>query len=195
MTTIHVSRFAGIFASLGAGAWLTLAPRANVIGDHDGAIRMVRFILPVLLLLTGLAGLSTRHPARLDWAGWTIGIAACCGLSLVIVGQIGVLWNGGHTLKVSPALLPMSLLALGSLVYGLAIIGAPRIDRFVAVTLILGSPAPLFAFDADRGTLATVLWLVFGAAWLVAGLLLSWNARPALGSTRPTLCPRRYATA
>ncbi len=195
MATNRFARYNGMLASLGAGAWLSLAYRGDAIGDPDGAIGMVRVILPVLLLLAGLVGLSTRHPARLEWAAWTVGIAACGGGSLLIVSQIGSPWTVQGATAVSPALLPVGILALGSFVYGLAVIGAPGIDRVAAAALILGSPAPLFAFAVDRGAIATTFWLIFGAGWLVVGLLLWWDARPALGWLRPTFCPRRYVPA
>jgi hypothetical protein len=89
----------------------------------------------------------------------------------------------------------VGILALGSFVYGLAVISAPGGGRVVAAALLLGSPASLFAFAADRGAMSTTLWVIFGAGWLVGGLLLWWDARPALGSLRPVFCPRRCVTA
>jgi hypothetical protein len=184
MATLRLTRWTGSLAALGGGAWLALGAGSASPLDRDDA-GVVLFALPVLFLLTGLVGLHARQAARAGWAAWTVGFAAANGLALVLAGQIGAPWGlptrqvGTFGLQVFA--LAAFVLALGSLVYGVTALRGPHSFRVAAALLIAGSPAPLLAFDADRGPFAAALWLLFGAGWLALGVLL-WRGSPAFAA-------------
>ena len=195
MATAQLGRWTGMLAAIGGGGWLLLGDRS--LASNASAAAIIPFEALTLLLLGGLVGLHARQAARAGWAAWTVGFASANGLSLVLVGQIGAPWglpnDRGGSVQIQLFTLTAVVLALGSLVYGLSALRAGGRFSLAALALVLGSPAPLLAFDSERGAIAATLWLLFGTGWVALGILL-WRDSSApfrLRVAQPCLCPVR----
>lgn len=191
--TMRLERLTGALAMVGGGGWLLLGDRGVAF---DATLRaIVPFQLLVIMLLAGLAGLHARQATRSSWTAWLVGFATANGLALMLAGQIGAPWglptDRGGAVETQLYALTAFVLSLGSLGYGLSALRWRGSLRLAALAIIVGSPAPLLAFDSDRGAIAALLWLVFGAGWIAFGaLLLRGTApQPRMRLGRPCFCP------
>lgn len=168
-------------ACVGGGALWALTPLGIRLSEQKYKTPDVFWKLfpsAPLLLLLGLAGLFFLLAGRHGWFGRAGFLMALSGLVLTIAGGVGQFWLGldDAYMLTAPAYrsfrLGLILLAVGSIVLGIAAFLARTLPRWVMPMFIAGSVGVLVAVSADLGSLGARLWISYGVCWVLLGLVL-----------------------
>ncbi len=139
-----------------------------------------------LLLLVGLLGLYLLViSGRSGWLGKAGFLLALLGLVLVLAGDVAQLWLkvDNEYIMTAPAYrafrLGLIVLAVGSVVLGVAMGRDRTVPAWGALPYALGGLCGLVAFSRDLRGFGTVLWMLFGLgwAWLALSLLVAGLSR------------------
>lgn len=104
------------------------------------------------------------------------------GLVLTIAGDVGQFWLklDDVYMVTAPAYrsfrLGLLILAVGSIILGLAALRTGALSRWSALPLFAGSVGLLIAVAKDFGNFGAVLWIAYGICWAWLGLALLLEA-------------------
>jgi hypothetical protein len=163
------------------GVLWALSPAGVYISDmrfHTPNVFWKLFPSAPLLLLTGLLGLHILISARSGWLERVGFYLALLGLILVLLGDIGQFWLGldHRYIMTAPAnrafRLGLILLAVGSVLLGVAAGRDRTVPVWGALPLAVGGLCGLVSFSRDLGRFGTALWMLFGLAWAWLALAL-----------------------
>lgn len=190
MSSQILIRWSGLASILGGALWITGAvltasrPR-GCIGDEcafrpmreTGPLDATLFLLAVLLLAVGVAGLviRARNAGRFGRLGRIGLVASAVGVAVLIISSlVQAIFFGGDFLLMPYFVIPGGLaLVVGFLLLGLAILRARVLPRWAAGLLVVGAMAMLGFNDQNAQVL---LAIPFGVAWVAVGYAL-WVGR------------------
>ncbi len=185
-------RWRGLAVALGGVLWgvvglFTL--ELMVVPAVSETVETVLIAAMLLLLLLGAPGLHSYQQRRgqaisnrLGWIGSvTIAVGLVLALGLIVVGPLLSLFNGDAWWDILT--LGIILLGLGSALFVLAALVARVLPRLGALGLLVGSLSPLLVVYTDgtyrlwessdlRYWLFVIVWLLYGASWIVLGSTL-----------------------
>lgn len=188
MSSQKLIRWSGLATILGgalwtAGAVLTASKPRGCIGDEcvfrpmreGGPLDATLFLLAVLLLAVGVAGLviRARDAGRFGRSGKIGLVASAIGVAMLIISSLVQAVFFGDDFPLMPYFVIPGGLALvaGFLLLGLAILRARVLPRWAAALLIVGALAMLGVNDQNAQML---LAIPFGVAWVAVGYAL-WS--------------------
>ncbi len=187
--SLNLIHWSGLAAILGCVLWIAWAIQTGLqprgcIGDEcafrpmreSGPLEAVLFLLAMLLLTVGVAGLvfHTRNAGRLGRLGWIGSVASGVGVAaLIISGLIQDVFFGGDFPLMPFLVIPAGLVLLvGFLLLGITILRARVLPLWVAVLFVVGTLALLGVNDQNA---QVFLAIPFGIAWVAVGYVLWWG--------------------
>jgi hypothetical protein len=140
---------------------------------EGGPLEAALFLLAVLLLALGMAGLviRARIGGRFGRLARTGLVSGAVGITVLIIGNlVQALFFGGDFPLMPYVVIPGGLAVVaGFLLLGLAILQAGVLPRWAAGLLIVGALALLGFNDQNARVL---LAIPFGVAWMAVGYVL-----------------------
>jgi hypothetical protein len=144
---------------------------------EGGPLDAVLFLLAVLFLAVGVAGLviRARNAGRFGRLGSIGLIASGVGVAVLIISSlVQAVFFGGDFPLMPYFVIPGGLaVVVGFLLLGIAILRARVLPRWAAVLLVVGSLAMLGCNDQNAQVLMAI---PFGVGWVVVGYVL-WSGK------------------
>jgi hypothetical protein len=187
--SLNLICWSGVAAILGGVLWVAWAIQTGFqppgcIGDEcafrpmreSGPLEAVLFLLAMLLLVVGVAGLvfHTRNAGRLGRLGWIGSVASGVGVAALIISSLtqAVFFGGDFPLMPFFVILGGLALIVGFLLLGITILRARVLPLWVAVLFVVGTLAMLGVNDQN---MQVFLAIPFGIAWVAVGCVLWWG--------------------
>ncbi len=185
----------GLAGTLGGTLWALWYVGVYFVGERYETYEAYNRLMPVvlLLLLAGLAGAHAAQGRAHGRSGRTGFVLASVGLVAMIAGNAAEFWlfttqpyaeANGRQASWALFLVGMLLLAVGSVLFGVATARASILPRLGALLLVVWLPAGILcavllgATGLLPGDLAFSLGsaAILGTGWIVLGLAL-WSGR------------------
>ena len=187
MTPAPLIRWSGLAAMLGGALWIALwfILRSTWSADlltltYEDYNRLMP--IPLLLLMSGLAGLYARQGGRSGKLGTAGAVVAFIGLVMLLAGSVVEFWIGGGIRHGNESisqsgwgifLLGFPVLAVGMLLFGIAALRAKVLPGWRRpLPLIIGlmiTSGMLLAFGIIGEAGLAISVFSFGLGWIVLG--------------------------
>ncbi len=188
ISSSSIIRWGGLAAMVGGVLWIVATiihaskPRGCIAEEcafrpmrETSVLDGILMLGSLLLFVAGAAGLVifARSAGRFGRMGKTGAVIGAVGAALlVIAGVVQTLFFGGDFPLMPYFVIPgMLALIAGVLLFGVAILRAGVLPRWIAALIIVGALAML---GANEQTARVLLTIPFGVAWVAVGYVL-WS--------------------